>query len=535
MQRIKSKLNTKSPEYKANFDYSSELIKTLRLNLEKVKMGGNEIARKRHIDRNKLLVRDRINLLCDVNTPFLELNALAAFELYNNEAPSAGVITGIGIIMGRECLIIANDATVKGGTYFPMTIKKHLRAQQVAMDNHLPCIYLVDSGGIFLPYQAETFADKEHFGNIFNNQAKMSAMGIPQIACVMGSCTAGGAYVPAMSDETVIVKNQGTIFIGGPPLVKAATGEDVTDEELGGADVHTKISGVADHLAANDHHALEIVRNIVENLGARPKFIIQREAVEEPFYDPTELYGIVPQNLRKPFDMIEVIARIVDGSKFQEFKAEYGKTLITGFARIMGYTVGIVANNGILFSESSQKGAHFIELCSFRKIPLLFLQNITGFMVGKKYEHSGIARDGAKMVHAVANAQVPKFTVIVGGSYGAGNYAMCGRGYNPNLLFMWPQGKISVMGGEQAANVLSSVKVKQLEKEGKSISEDDIKLIQEPILRRYEYESSPYFSTARLWDDGIIDPTDTRNAIAIGISMSLNKPIPEQNFGVFRM
>lgn len=535
MQRIKSRLNTKSPDYLENVKYSEKIINKLNDELQRVKLGGPENSRKRHIERNKLLVRDRISKLCDDNTPFLELNALAAFNMYDNEAPSAGIVTGIGYIHGQECIIVANDATVKGGTYFPMTIKKHIRAQHVAMQNHLPCIYLVDSGGIFLPFQSETFADKEHFGNIFNNQALMSKMGIPQIACVMGSCTAGGAYVPAMSDETIIVRNQGTIFIGGPPLVKAATGEIVTDEELGGADVHTKISGVADHLAENDEHALQIVRNIVENFGNRAKFQIQRCAPEEPYYDPKELYGIVSENLRKPFDMLEVIARIVDGSRFQEFKSEYGKTLITGFARIMGYTVGIVANNGILFSESSQKGAHFIELCAMRKIPLIFLQNITGFMVGKHYEHSGIARDGAKMVHAVANAQVPKFTVIVGGSYGAGNYAMCGRGYNPNLLFMWPQGKISVMGGEQAANVLSTVKIKQLEKEGKQLTDDEIRLIQEPILQRYEHEASPYFSTAHLWDDGIIDPIDTRNVLAIGIASALNNKIEDAKFGIFRM
>ncbi len=535
MQRIKSKLNTKSPEYLENYKYALKLTEELRKNIEKVKRGGPESAIKRHIERNKLLARDRIKLLIDKDTPFLELNLLAAWDMYENEAPSAGIITGIGRVKNRECLIIANDATVKGGTYFPMTIKKHIRAQNVAIQNNLPCIYLVDSGGIFLPLQSETFADKEHFGNIFYNQAKMSAMGIPQIACVMGSCTAGGAYVPAMSDETVIVKNQGTIFIGGPPLVKAATGEDVTDEELGGADVHTKISGVADHLALNDEHAIEIVRNIVENLGNREKYIIQQDEPEEPYYDVNELYGIVPQNLKKPFDMMEVIARIVDGSRFQEFKAEYGKTLITGFARIMGYTVGIIANNGVLFSESSQKGAHFIELCSIRKIPLIFLQNITGFMVGKKYEHMGIARDGAKMVHAVANAQVPKFTIIVGGSYGAGNYAMCGRGYNPNFLFMWPQGKISVMGGEQAANVLSTVKIKQLEKSGEKLSSEEIENIQKPILEKYEYEASPYYSTARLWDDGIIDPIDTRTILGLAISISLNKHIPEHKFGVFRM
>lgn len=535
MQRIKSNLNTHSPDYIENVIYSNNIIEKLKTTIDDIKLGGNETARIRHTDRNKLLVRDRIKLLCDENTPFLELNTLAAYDMYDNEAPSAGVITGVGVVHSRECIIIANDATVKGGTYFPMTIKKHIRAQQVAMQNNLPCIYLVDSGGIFLPFQSETFADKEHFGNIFYNQARMSALGIPQIACVMGSCTAGGAYVPAMSDETVIVRNQGTIFIGGPPLVKAATGEDVTDEELGGGDVHTKISGVADHLAENDEHALQIVRNIVENLGLREKFNIQRYEIEEPYYNMEELYGIVPQNLRKPFDMFEVIARIVDGSRFQEFKSEYGKTLITGFARIMGYTVGIVANNGILFSESSQKGAHFIELCAIRKIPLVFLQNITGFMVGKKYEHQGIARDGAKMVHAVANAQVPKFTIIIGGSYGAGNYAMCGRGYNPNFLFMWPHGKISVMGGEQAANVLSTVKIKQLEKNGHKLTDEEINKIQQPIVDLYEKEASPYYSSARLWDDGIIDPIDTRNALGYAISISLNQQIDNHNFGVFRM
>lgn len=535
MQRIKSKLNTHSSEYISYFENSERLVDELRKNLKSVKLGGPESSRERHIKRNKLLARDRIKYLCDENTPFLELNAFAAWDMYDGDAPSAGVITGIGVIRGRECMIVANDATVKGGTYFPMTIKKHIRAQRVALENRLPCIYLVDSGGIFLPFQSETFADKEHFGNIFFNQAQMSALGIPQIACVMGSCTAGGAYVPAMSDETVIVKNQGTIFIGGPPLVKAATGEEVTDEELGGADVHTKISGVADHLALNDEHALSIVRNIVENLGHSSKFDIGRIAPEEPYYDPKELYGLIPDSLKKTFNMYEIIARIVDGSRFQEFKAEYGKTLITGFARIKGYPVGIVANNGVLFSESSLKGAHFIELCSMRKIPLVFLQNITGFIVGKKYEHGGIARDGAKLVHAVANAQVPKFTMIVGGSYGAGNYAMCGRGYNPNLLYMTPHSRISVMGGEQAASVLASVKVNQLQKAGKKLTEEDIDAIKQPILDQYELEASPYYSSARLWDDGIIDPIDIRHVLGLGISMALNKSIDDAKFGVFRM
>ncbi len=535
MYRINSKLNTKSSEFKANIENSKVLINELVDKLAVVKKGGSDKARKKHTDRGKLLVRDRISSLIDSHSPFLELNAFAAYNLYENAAPSAGMVTGIGKINGRDCMIVANDATVKGGTYFPMTIKKHIRAQQVAMENNLPCIYLVDSGGIFLPYQSETFADKDHFGNIFYNQAQMSSMGIPQIACVMGSCTAGGAYVPAMSDETVMVRNQATIFIGGPPLVKAATGEIVTDEELGGADVHCKISGVSDHYAQNDAHALEIVRNIVQNFGNRPKFDIGREETEEPYYDPKELLGILPENIRQPFDMLEVIARIVDGSRFQQYKSEYGKTLITGFARIYGYPVGIIANNGVLFSESSLKGAQFIEICAMRKIPLVFLQNITGFMVGKKYEHNGIAKDGAKLVHAVANAQVPKFTLIVGGSYGAGNYAMCGRGYHPRLLFMYPHGKISVMGGEQAANVLSTVKINQLRSSGKELSEEEIRTIQDPILKKYEQEASPYFSSARLWDDGIIDPLDTRNILGLGISMSLNKKIEDAKFGIFRM
>lgn len=535
MDIIQSNISTKSTEFKENFKHNKDLIEDFRIKLSKVKEGGPLNARNKHTERGKLLVRDRIKILCDENTPFLELSAFAAYDQYDNEAPSAGVVTGIGVIHNRECMIVANDATVKGGTYFPMTIKKHIRAQQIALKHHLPCIYLVDSGGIFLPFQSETFADKEHFGNIFFNQAQMSAEGIPQIAVVMGSCTAGGAYVPAMSDETIIVRNQGTIFIGGPPLVKAATGEVVTAEELGGADVHTKISGVADHLAENDEHALHIARNIVENFELQKKFTIDRIQSEDPLYDQEEIYGILPKSLRTPFDIKEIIARLVDGSKFQEFKSNYGKTLITGFARIHGYPIGIVANNGVLFSESSQKGAHFIELCSMRKIPLLFLQNITGFMVGKKYEHAGIARDGAKMVHAVANAQVPKFTVIVGGSYGAGNYAMCGRGYDPNFLWMWPNGKISVMGGEQAADVLAQVKVQQLEKSGKKLSQSEIDEIRQPILDLYEYQATPYYSSSRLWDDGIIDPLNTRNLIALGISAALNKTINDAKFGIFRM
>jgi acetyl-CoA carboxylase carboxyltransferase component len=535
MNRIKSKVSLKNPEFVLNRDYNLELVKQLKERLAVVKLGGPEKSRQTHISRNKLLVRDRIKTLCDADTPFLELSAFAAYDLYEGMAPSAGVITGIGVIKGRECMIVANDATVKGGTYFPMTAKKHVRAQEIALQNQLPCVYLVDSGGVFLPFQSETFPDKDHFGKIFYNQARMSAQRIPQIAVVMGSCTAGGAYVPAMSDETVMVRSQATIFIGGPPLVKAATGEVVTDEDLGGADVHCKISGVSDHYAQNDEHALEIARNIVENFQTQNKFDIGRQDSEDPFYDPEELYGIVPKNIRMPFDIREVIARIVDGSRFQEFKELYGTSLVTGFARIMGYPVGILGNNGVIFSESSLKGAHFVELCTSRKIPLIFLQNITGFMVGKKYEHGGIASNGAKLVHAVANADVPKFTLIIGGSYGAGNYAMCGRGHNPRLLWMWPTAKISVMGGEQAADVLATVKIKQLQKEGKELTDEAVKAIREPIIAKYESEASPYFSSARIWDDGIIDLVDTRNALALGISMALNAPIPDQKFGIFRM
>jgi acetyl-CoA carboxylase carboxyltransferase component len=535
MNRIKSKISVKSAGYQENFEHSKQIVAELNEKLEAVKLGGSEVARNRHTDRGKILVRDRIKKLCDKNTPFLEMSALAANDMYDGQAPSAGVVTGIGVVSGKECLIVANDATVKGGTYFPMTIKKHVRAQEVALQNNLPCVYLVDSGGVFLPLQADTFPDRDHFGKIFYNQAQLSANKIPQIAVVMGSCTAGGAYVPAMSDETIMVRNQATIFIGGPPLVKAATGEVVTDEDLGGADVHCKISGVSDHYAQNDAHALDIARNIVENIGLRTKFDIGREAPEDPYYDPKELYGVLPKNIRLPFDMREVIARFVDGSRFQEFKELYGTTIITGFARVMGYPVGIIGNNGVIFGESSQKAAHFIELCSLRKIPLVFLQNITGFMVGKKYEHGGIARDGAKMIHAVANANVPKFTLIVGASNGAGNYAMCGRGYNPRMLWMLPHGRISVMGGEQAADVLASVKINQLLKEGQKLSDADIAAIREPILNKYEIEGSPYFSTSRIWDDGIIDPLDIRTVLGLGIAMSLNQPIPEHNFGVFRM
>ncbi|MCP2520466.1 methylcrotonoyl-CoA carboxylase [Candidatus Aminicenantes bacterium AC-335-A11] len=535
MFRLESKINTNSPEFKENYEHNKRLVEEYKKILEEVKKGGPPEAHKKHKARGKLTARERLELLFDPNTPFLELSPLAAYNMYDNQAPSAGIITGIGVVHGREVLVIANDATVKGGTYFPMTIKKHVRAQEIAMENRLPCIYLVDSGGIFLPHQAGTFPDKEHFGRIFYNQARMSAMGIPQISIVMGSCTAGGAYVPAMSDETVIVRKQGTIFIGGPPLVKAATGVEVTDEELGGADVHCRISGVSDYYALNDKHAIEIARNIIETLDPPKKFELDMASPEDPYYDPEEIYGILPKDLRKPFDIKEIIARIVDGSRFQEFKELYGQTLVCGFARIMGYPVGILANNGVLFSESALKGAHFITLCAMRKIPIVFLQNITGFIVGKQYEHGGIAKDGAKMVHAVANADVPKFTVIVGGSYGAGNYAMCGRAYNPRLLWMWPNARICVMGGEQAANVLLTVKLRQLKKEGKGMSEEEKKKFMAPILKKYEIESSAYYSTARIWDDGILDPLETREALALGISMSLNAPIPDSKFGIFRM
>jgi len=535
MFRIESKIDTKSVEFQQNKTELQRLVTEYKEVLKKVKLGGPEKDRIRHKERKKLLVRERLELLFDKNTPFLELSPLAAYNLYDNEAPGAGMVTGIGVVHGREVLVVANDATVKGGTYFPITIKKHVRAQEVAMENRLPCIYLVDSGGIFLPYQSGTFPDKDHFGKIFYNQARLSAMGIPQIAIVLGSCTAGGAYVPAMSDEAVIVRKQGTIFIGGPPLVKAATGEEVTDEELGGADVHCRISGVADHYALNDQHALQIARNIVECLDPPRKFELDVAEPEDPYYDPEELYGVVPRDLRKSYDIREVIARIVDGSKFQEFKELFGPTIVTGFARIMGYPVGILGNNGVLFSESSLKAAHFINLCTMRKIPLIFLQNITGFIVGKQYEHGGIASDGAKMVHAVANADVPKFTVIVGGSYGAGNYGMCGRAYDPRLIWMWPNAKICVMGGEQAANVLLTVKMRQLEKQGKTMTKEEQEKFMEPTLKKYEEESSPYYSGANLWDDGILDPLETRTALALGISMALNVPIPDQRFGVFRM
>ncbi len=535
MKRIDTKININSKDFKERKEFHLNLLAEFKKKYEEIRKGGSERARKKHLDRGKLLVRDRIELLLDKNTPFLELSSLAATDMYKNDAPCAGLITGIGRVSGREVMIVANDATVKGGTYFPITIKKHLRAQEIAIENHLPCVYLVDSGGIFLPYQSETFPDKDHFGRIFYNQARMSAMDILQIAVVMGSSTAGGAYVPAMSDETIIVKQQGTIFIGGPPLVKAATGEDVSAEDLGGADVHSRISGVTDYYALNDEHAIKLARDIAANIPKREKYPLDRIEPEEPYYAPEELYGIVPQDLRKQFDIREVIARLVDRSRFHEFKELYGQTIICGFARLFGYLVGIVANNGVLFSESALKGAHFVSLCSLRKVPLIFLQNITGFIVGKKYEHGGIAKDGAKIVHAVANADVPKLTVIVGGSYGAGNYAMCGRGYFPRFLWMWPSSKICVMGGEQAAGVLTTIKVRQLQKQGKKLSKDEIDKIKTPILKRYEEESSAYYSTARLWDDGIIDPIDTRKVLGLCLEASLNVPIPEYKFGIFRM
>jgi len=535
MYQIESKIDTTSEEFLGNKESMTQHIALLRDRLEWVRKGGPQRARDVHESRGKLFVRDRLDKLFDKNTPFIELSPLAAYEMYENEAPSAGIVTGIGVVNGREVLVIANDATVKGGTYFPMTIKKHVRAQEVAMQNRLPCIYLVDSGGIFLPHQAGTFPDKDHFGKIFYNQARLSAAGIAQIAVVMGSCTAGGAYVPAMSDETVIVRKQGTIFIGGPPLVKAATGEVVTAEELGGADVHCRISGVADHYALNDEHALDIARNIVESLDAPPKYDLDVQAPEDPLYPADDLYGIIPTDLRKPYDIHEVIARITDGSRFQEFKELYGTTMVCGFARIMGYPVGILGNNGALFSESSKKAAHFISLCTKRKIPLVFLQNITGFIVGKQYEHGAIASDGAKLVHAVANADVPKFTVIVGGSYGAGNYAMCGRAYNPRFLWMWPNAKICVMGGEQAASVLLQVKIRSLKKKGIEMTPEDQEAFMKPTLEKYEHEASAYYSTANLWDDGIIDPVNTRTALGLAISTSLNANIPDTTYGIFRM
>jgi len=536
MFRIASQARPSDPDFKANVEYHKKIEDEYLELADKLKAGGPPKYVERHKSRGKMTARERIDALLDENTPFLEFSLLAAYNMYDNSAPAAGVLTGVGVVHGQEVVIVANDATVKGGTYFPMTIKKHVRAQQIAIENNLPCVYLVDSGGIFLPEQAGTFPDQDHFGRIFYNQAIMSRMGIPQLCCVMGSCTAGGAYVPAMSDETVIVKEQGTIFIGGPPLVKAATGVDTTPEELGGADVHTRISGVSDHMAENDEHAIKILRNIIENLGKRPKFDIGRQNPVDPYYDPEELYGVVPNDLKKPYDSREIIARIVDDSRFHEFKTRYGNTLITGFANLMGYPVGIVSNNGVLFSESSKKGAHFVTLCAKRKIPLLFLQNITGFMVGVEYEHGAIASDGAKMVHAVANADVPKFTLVVGGSYGAGNYAMCGRGYFPRLMWMWPNARISVMGGEQAAGVLTQVKQDQLAARNmEQMTDEQVAAFQKPVLDTYEREGHPFFASARIWDDGIITMRDTRAALALGIETSLSQPINDMEMGIFRM
>ena len=535
MPVLNTQLNPRSADFKANADAMRGLIDDLNAQLTRIAQGGGDAARAKHTARGKLLPRDRVEMLLDPGTPFLELAPLAGLNLYANAAPGGGDIAGIGRVAGVDCMVVCNDATVKGGTYYPITVKKHLRAQEIAAQNHLPCIYLVDSGGANLPNQDEVFPDRDHFGRIFFNQANLSAAGIPQIAVVMGSCTAGGAYVPAMSDETIIVKNQGTIFLGGPPLVKAATGEVVTAEDLGGGDVHTRLSGVADHLANNDTHALAIARQSVARLNWRKANPLAMQEPKAPAHDPAELHGVIPTDTRKPFDIREVIARIVDGSEFDEFKARYGATLVCGFAHIEGMPVGIVANNGILFAESANKGAHFIELCCQRKIPLVFLQNITGFMVGRKYENDGIARAGAKMVTAVACAQVPKFTVIIGGSFGAGNYGMCGRAYSPRMLWMWPNARISVMGGEQAASVLATVRRDGIEAKGGAWSKDEEATFKQPILDQFEHQAHPYYASARLWDDGVIDPAHTRRVLALAISASLNAPIPDAKFGVFRM
>ncbi|MEP6756968.1 MAG: carboxyl transferase domain-containing protein [Chthonomonadales bacterium] len=535
MQPIESQLDLESPAAYKNSAHHKSLAAELKSRVAQAQLGGGEEIIAKHKSRNKMLPRERIHQLLDPGSPFLEFSALAAYDMYNNDAPGAGIVSGIGSIHGRECMIVANDATVKGGTYFPLTVKKHLRAQEIAAENRLPCIYLVDSGGAYLPLQSEVFPDKEHFGRIFFNQAQMSAQRIPQISAVLGSCTAGGAYVPAMSDQTVIVKGNGTIFLGGPPLVKAATGEFVSAEELGGADTHTRISGVADYFAEDESEAIRIVREIVEGLGGSKLLPQDMAEPEEPLYPAEEIYSILPQDLKQPFDIREIIARLVDGSKFHEFKALYGSSMICGFARWMGFQVGIIANNGILFSESALKGSHFVELCCQRKIPIVFLQNITGFMVGKQAEHEGIAKHGAKLVMAVSNARVPKFTVVVGGSFGAGNYGMCGRAFGPRQMWMWPNARISVMGGEQAANVLLTVKMDQMEKQGKMMTPEEQGEFKAPTLATYEEEGSPYYSTARLWDDGILDPADTRMAIGLGISAAYNAPIEETTFGVFRM
>jgi len=535
MDVLASHVRVDSAEFRANRDRMLALVRELRERHDRVNEGGGPKYLERHRAQGKLPVRERLAQLLDADTPFLELSPLAGSGMYDDEAPAGGLVTGVGRVSGREVLIVANDATVKGGTYYPITVKKHVRAQQIALENRLPCVYLVDSGGAFLPLQDEVFPDREHFGRIFFNQARMSAERIPQIAVVMGSCTAGGAYVPAMSDETVIVKGTGTIFLGGPPLVKAATGEEVSAEELGGADVHTRLSGVADYFAEDDEHALQIARTIVSTLHTTKRLPGDMTRPEPPAYDPEELYGVVNVDARHPYDVHEVIARLVDGSRFDEFKLRYATTLVTGFARLHGFLVGIVANNGVLFSESALKATHFITMCNLRRIPLVFLQNITGFMVGRQYERGGIAKDGAKMVHAVANSVVPKFTVIIGGSFGAGNYGMCGRAYEPRFLWMWPNARISVMGGEQAASVLATVKRDQLAREGKTLSAEDEHAIRAPILEKYEREGSPYYSSARLWDDGVLDPARTREALALALSAASNAPIPEAKFGVFRM
>ncbi|MGD9602159.1 MAG: carboxyl transferase domain-containing protein [Gammaproteobacteria bacterium] len=535
MNQLRTGVDGRAASYQQNAAAMQALVDDLKLKVAATAAGGGEQARAKHLARGKLLARERIDALLDPGSPFLELSQLAACGMYGDEVPAAGIVTGIGRVAGIECVIVANDATVKGGTYYPETVKKHLRAQEVARENHLPCLYLVDSGGAFLPKQDEVFPDRDHFGRIFFNQATMSAQGIPQLAVVMGSCTAGGAYVPAMSDESVIVRNQGTIFLGGPPLVKAATGEVVSAEDLGGADVHSRRSGVTDHYARNDAHALEIARRMVSNLNRRKQPGVEVVANEEPLYPAAELYGIVPTDLRKPYDVREVIARVVDGSRFDEFKALYGTTLVTGFAHLYGYPIGIVANNGILFSESALKGAHFIELCCQRGIPLVFLQNITGFMVGSKYEAGGIAKDGAKLVTAVACARVPKLTVIIGGSFGAGNYGMCGRAYSPRFLWTWPNARISVMGGEQAAAVLAQVRRDNFDAQGKSWPSAEEEQFKAPIRAQYEAQGHPYYATARLWDDGVIDPADTRKVLGLGLSAALNAPIERTPFGVFRM
>ena len=536
MPVIKSQINVRSADFKVNAEHMQNEVKALADLIDQIKLGGGHARQQRHKSKGKLLARERIQELLDHGSPFLEIGQLAALGVYENEdVPAAGVVAGIGRVSGQECMIVANDATVKGGSYYPLTVKKHLRAQAIAEQNNLPCLYLVDSGGANLPRQDEVFPDRDHFGRIFYNQARMSAKNIPQIAVVMGSCTAGGAYVPAMADESIIVQDHGTIFLAGPPLVKAATGEVVSSQELGGAQVHCRDSGVADHFARNDHHALSLARQSVSRLNRVKPDELDIKANEKPLYDPKELYGILPKDMRQSFDIREIIARTVDASEFDEFKALFGTTLVCGFARIHGYPVGIVANNGVLFSESAQKGAHFIELCGQRKIPLIFLQNITGFMVGKQYEAGGIAKHGAKMVNAVASVSVPKLTVIIGNSYGAGNYGMCGRAYEPNFLFMWPTARISVMGGEQAAGVLAQVKRAQKDRVGEQWSEEQEKEFKQPTLEAYDRQGHPYYASARLWDDGVIDPADTRQVLALALSASLNKPIEESRYGVFRM